>query len=86
MLGLGETFEEICEVLEDANKIPVDIITIGQYLAPSKEHCKVIKEYSEEEFKNIGLYAKKIGVKSAACGRYVRSSYLAEENFKEIKS
>ncbi len=81
MLGLGETEREIFEVIEDVKKHNIDILTIGQYLAPTKNHHAVIKEYSPQEFKKFEAFAVEQGIKQTVCGRYVRSSYLAEEHF-----
>jgi lipoic acid synthetase len=81
MAGLGESEKEIFGVIDDVKKINADILTVGQYLAPTKNHYPVIKEYSPEEFKSIENYAKSAGIAHVVCGRYVRSSYLAEENF-----
>jgi lipoic acid synthetase len=84
MLGLGETETEVFETIEDIKNTNIDILTIGQYLAPTKEHYPVIKEYSSEEFKTMKIFAASIGIKQVASDRYVRSSYLAEENFKRL--
>ncbi|MDR0820583.1 MAG: lipoyl synthase [Endomicrobium sp.] len=84
MLGLGETETQVFETIEDIKNTNIDILTIGQYLAPTKEHYPVIKEYSPEEFKTMEIFAVSSGIKQVASGRYVRSSYLAEENFKRL--
>lgn len=81
MLGLGETKEEIIQTIKDIKETNTDIITIGQYLAPTIKHHPVIKEYSPSEFIEIEKIAKDIGIKQVICGRYIRSSYLAEEYF-----
>jgi lipoic acid synthetase len=75
MLGLGETTKQIVNVLHDIKNLNVDIVTIGQYLAPSKSHYPVIKEYSIEEFKLIKEFAVSLGIKRVISGRYIRSSY-----------
>ena len=82
MLGLGESENEVFETIKDIKDTGTDILTVGQYLAPTKNHYPVIKEFSEEEFNNIRNFAVEAGIKTVVCGRYVRSSYLAEENFK----
>jgi lipoic acid synthetase len=84
MLGLGEIETEVFETIEDIKNTNIDTLTIGQYLAPTKEHYPVIKEYSSEEFKTMEIFAVSAGIKQVASGRYVRSSYLAEENFKKL--
>ncbi|OEG71001.1 hypothetical protein ATZ36_03395 [Candidatus Endomicrobiellum trichonymphae] len=84
MLGLGETETQVFETIEDIKNTNIDTLTIGQYLAPTKEHYLVIKEYSPEEFKTMEIFAVLSGIKQVTSGRYVRSSYLAEENFKRL--
>lgn len=81
MVGLGETFDEIEKVLRDLKEINLDILTIGQYIAPSKDHLKVEKYYSLEEFEQLKKIVKKIGIKSYQIGPLVRSSYNAFETF-----
>jgi lipoic acid synthetase len=78
MLGFGETEKQIFEAIEDVRSINVDILTIGQYLAPTKKHYSVVKEYTSKEFKIIKDFAVSIGIKQVISGRYVRSSYLTE--------
>jgi lipoic acid synthetase len=84
MLGLGETETQVFETIEDIKNTNIDTLTIGQYFAPTKEHYSVIKEYSSEEFKTMEIFAVSLGIKQVTSGRYVRSSYLAEENFKGL--
>ncbi|XMB67792.1 lipoyl synthase [Mycoplasmatota bacterium zrk1] len=79
MVGLGESYEDVVETLKDLRSVNCDIVTIGQYLQPSKDNIKVA-EYIHidkfEEFKKIGL---KLGFKNVYSGPFVRSSYNAEE-------
>lgn len=77
MVGLGETWQEIQETLEDLRAIKVDIVTFGQYLQPSKRHLNVEKFYSPEEFEELKRMALKMGFKFVASGPLVRSSYKA---------
>jgi lipoic acid synthetase len=79
MLGLGEGHEEVCEVLKDLREAGVDIITIGQYLQPSREHLPVERFYSPPEFDAYRDYAFSLGFRFVASGPLVRSSYHAEE-------
>jgi len=79
MVGLGETLEEIEQTLTDLKKINIDIITIGQYIQPSKEHLPVAKFYTIEEFDELKALAKKVGIKNYQFGPLVRSSYNAAE-------
>ncbi|MCX5709615.1 MAG: lipoyl synthase [Candidatus Omnitrophica bacterium] len=86
MLGLGETGAEVIEAMHDLAGSGCDILTLGQYLAPSPNHYPVKEFVSIEEFerlRNIGLAA---GFKAVLSGPLVRSSYKAEEVFEEIKS
>ncbi|MDR1696343.1 MAG: lipoyl synthase [Endomicrobium sp.] len=84
MLGLGETVNEVFNLISDVKDAQADILTIGQYLAPTKKHHPVIKEYEENEFCDMQKYASEKGIKRAVCGRYVRSSYLAEECYNNL--
>lgn len=79
MVGLGETLEEIEQTLCDLKNIGCDIITIGQYIAPSKQHLPVDKYYTLEEFEQLKALAQKIGVENYQIGPLVRSSYNAAE-------
>lgn len=79
MVGLGETWDDIRKTLEDLREAGCDIITVGQYLQPTKAQRGVVKEYTEEEFKKIRDLAYQIGFKYAFVGRWVRSSYKAWE-------
>ncbi len=81
MLGLGETMEELAQTMKDLYNNCCDIITIGQYLQPTKNHLKVQKYYSPEEFKIIEDKARQIGFKKIASGPFVRSSYNASDLF-----
>jgi lipoic acid synthetase len=85
MLGLGETEEEILEVMRDLLATGCDILTIGQYLSPTqlKRHLRVKKFYTPEEFaryKDMGLA---LGFKHVMSGPIVRSSFIAEEGYQE---
>jgi lipoyl synthase len=79
MVGLGETKEEILEVMDDLRENNVDIMTIGQYLQPSKHHLKVIKYYTPEEFAELREIALTKGFSHCEAGPLVRSSYHADE-------
>lgn len=77
MVGLGESLSEIEETLSDLKHAGVDIITIGQYIQPSKAHLEVEKFYTPEEFEDLKTLAKHIGFKDFQIGPLVRSSYKA---------
>lgn len=78
MLGLGETDEEILHVMEDMRAHGIDMLTLGQYLQPSKDHLPVRRFVSPEDFKAFERRATEIGFTNAACGPLVRSSYHAD--------
>lgn len=84
MLGLGETIEEVHQVMRDLREANVDMITIGQYLQPSGYHFPVDRFVTPEEFEELHQYAMKLGFTNAACGPLVRSSYHADEQAKLI--
>ena len=77
MVGLGETFEQIRATLEDLKSAGCDILTIGQYIQPSKEHLPVSKYYTLEEYETLKDIARKTGFKNFQIGPLVRSSYKA---------
>lgn len=80
MLGLGETEEEVLETIRDIRNQNVDIITIGQYLQPSKKHLPVKRYITPEEFLNYEKFAKELGFRHVESGALVRSSYHAEKH------
>lgn len=79
MVGLGEGFEQIEETLTDLKNAECDILTIGQYIQPSKAHLEVAKYYTLEEFEELQQLAKKIGFKHYQINPLVRSSYRAAD-------
>ena len=79
MMGMGEDADEIQTVLDDLRKHNVDMLTLGQYLQPSKHHYPVKRYVEPKEFDQLGDYAKSIGFSHAACGPMVRSSYHADK-------
>ena len=79
MLGLGERHDEILEVLEDLRNAAVDIVTLGQYLQPTRANLPVEKFYTPEEFALYRDRAYSLGFQSVASGPLVRSSYHAEQ-------
>ena len=83
MVGLGESMEEIEETLVDLKNAGVDIVTIGQYIQPSKAHLEVSKFYTIEEFEELKKLARKVGIKNYQIGPLVRSSYHAMSCFQE---
>ena len=81
MVGLGETIEELEHTMEDLFQYGCDILTLGQYLQPTKAHLAVKKYYSPDEFKQLENKARQIGFKKVAAGPFVRSSYNAKDLF-----
>ncbi|MBX3709599.1 MAG: lipoyl synthase [Gammaproteobacteria bacterium] len=79
MLGLGETNEEIEQTLQDLRSYHVDMVTLGQYLQPSRYHMPVARYVTPDEFKQFGDIAKQLGFKNIASGPLVRSSYHADK-------
>ena len=79
MLGIGEKEDEIKEVLNDMAKVGVDVLTIGQYLQPSKEHADIDRWVTPEEFQRWKEYALEVGFGVCESGPMIRSSYHAEE-------
>ncbi len=79
MLGLGETDDEIFQCLEDLYAAGVRLLTLGQYLAPTREHYPVERYLSPEHFDELAVRARVIGFKGVAAGPLVRSSYRADE-------
>jgi len=77
MIGLGETYEQIQETLSDLHNVGCDMITIGQYIQPSKEHLPVAKYYKPEEYETLKKLAASIGITRYQIGPLVRSSYNA---------
>lgn len=77
MIGLGETFEQIKSTMKDLNEVGCDILTVGQYIQPSKEHLEVSKYYTLEEYEILKQMAKEAGFKNYQIGPLVRSSYNA---------
>ena len=80
MLGLGETEEEVIASMEDLRNAKVDIITLGQYLQPSKKHLPVAEFITPEQFKKYETLGKEIGFRHVESGALVRSSYKAHKH------
>ena len=80
MLGLGETKEEVIETLHDIRNAKVDIVTIGQYLQPSKKHLPVQRFVTPDEFAEYEKIGKELGFRHVESGALVRSSYKAHKH------
>jgi len=79
MLGLGETRDELLAVLSDLREVGVSMLTLGQYLAPSRDHAPVQRYVPPEEFSELESVARELGFTSVAAGPLVRSSYYADQ-------
>jgi lipoic acid synthetase len=80
MLGLGETEEEVFETLRDLRAVNVDVVTIGQYLQPSKKHLAVSSFITPDQFKVYEEYGLSLGFRHVESGPLVRSSYKAHKH------
>jgi lipoic acid synthetase len=83
MLGLGETDEEVLQVMRDLRAHDVEMLTLGQYLQPSDGHLPVLRYVTPESFGIFERAALEMGFLHAACGPLVRSSYLADEQARQ---
>ncbi len=84
MVGLGETIDEIEAVMRDLRAWGVDILTIGQYLQPSRKHLPIERYYTPEEFQHLKAFGLEIGFQWVESGPLVRSSYHAAEQVRAL--
>ena len=84
MVGLGETLEELEQTFVDLKGVGCDIVTVGQYMQPSKKHLVVERYYTEDDFKQIEEIAKNVGISQIVASGLVRSSYRAFETYENI--
>ncbi len=84
MVGLGETIDEVKATMRDLRAWGVDILTIGQYLQPSRKHLPIARYYTPEEFDELKAYGLEIGFKWVESGPLVRSSYRAAEQVRAL--
>lgn len=82
MLGVGETWDEILRTMDDLRAVDCDIMTIGQYLQPTKQHLRVVEYYTPEQFARLKEEGMKRGFRHVESGPLVRSSYHAHEQVK----
>ena len=85
MVGLGEEYEEIIQVMDDLRSAKVDFLTIGQYLQPSVKHHPLARYYHPNEFKQLELIAKSKGFLLVSSSPLTRSSYHADEDFAKLQ-
>jgi lipoic acid synthetase len=86
MVGLGETREEIMQVMDDLRAAKVDFLTIGQYLQPTKKHAKLERFWTPEEFASLESIARAKGFLMVSASPLTRSSYHADSDFAELKA
>ncbi|MFW5942208.1 MAG: lipoyl synthase [Chloroflexota bacterium] len=86
MVGLGETFDEVVDVMRDLAQIKVDILTIGQYLQPSRKHLPIDRYYRPDEFEELRRIGDELGFRWVESGPLVRSSYRAEQQVRALSS
>lgn len=84
MLGLGETKEELKEVFRDLRKVDCDMLTLGQYLAPSKEHLEVQSYPTQDYYDELKDFCLSLGFKAVLAGPFVRSSYKAGTLYQQV--
>lgn len=86
MVGLGETIDEVKQTMDDLRSWHVDILTIGQYLQPSRKHLPIHRYYEPDEFKALRTYGLEIGFKWVESSPLVRSSYHAAEQVRALSN
>jgi lipoic acid synthetase len=86
MVGLGETVDEVVRCLEDLRAVGVDIITIGQYLQPSRRHLPVVRWWELDEFRELEAVAYRLGFSHVESGPLVRSSYHAKRALDAVRN
>jgi lipoic acid synthetase len=86
MVGVGETMDELKEVMRELRSWDVSILTLGQYLQPSRKHLPIARYYTLEEFAELKLYGEQIGFSWVESGPLVRSSYHAAEQVRQLSA
>jgi lipoic acid synthetase len=86
MVGLGETIEEIHDIMRILRSWDVDILTIGQYLQPSRQHLPIVRYYTPEEFADLKAFGLSLGFKWVESAPLVRSSYHAAEQVRVLSA
>jgi len=85
MVGLGETFDEVVETMLDLRAVGVDILTVGQYLQPTKQHTPIARYYTPQEFAELKRLGLEMGFRWVESAPLVRSSYNAERQARELQ-
>jgi lipoic acid synthetase len=86
MVGLGETKEEVMQVMDDMRSAGVDFITIGQYLQPTRKHAPIDRFWTPEEFAALETIARSKGFLMVSASPLTRSSHHAGEDFARLKA
>ena len=86
MLGLGETLDEVKAVMQDLRAWGVEILTIGQYLQPSRQHLPIARYVHPDEFAELKTFGEAIGFRWVESGPLVRSSYHAAEQVRALSA
>jgi len=86
MVGLGETKEEVMQVMDDLRAADVDFLTIGQYLQPTPKHAKIDRYVTPEEFESYEKIARGKGFHMVSASPLTRSSYHAGDDFQKLKA
>jgi lipoic acid synthetase len=83
---MGEEWEEIIELMEDLRKVYCDLLTIGQYLAPSDKHLPIVRYYPPEDFEKLKKTGEEMGFMRVESSPLVRSSYHARKTVSSLKA
>ena len=86
MLGLGEEEKEVLQTLEDLRKASVDIVTIGQYLQPTRKHAPIDRFWTPDEFEQLATIARAKGFLMVSASPLTRSSHHADADFEQLKA
>jgi lipoic acid synthetase len=86
MVGLGESREEIMQVMDDLRAAKVDFLTIGQYLQPTRKHVKLERFWTPDEFSALESVARAKGFLMVSASPLTRSSYHADSDFAQLKA
>jgi lipoic acid synthetase len=86
MLGLGESIDEVRQVLRELASLGIDIVTMGQYLRPSKNHLPIARYVTPDEFAELAQEARSLGIPHVESGPLVRSSYHADGQAELVRS
>ena len=86
MVGLGESREEVMQVMDDMRAADIDFITIGQYLQPTRKHAPIDRFWTPDEFEGLATTARAKGFLMVSATPLTRSSHHADEDFEKLKA